>query len=314
MKISIIIPVYNTEKYLESCLVSIFNSTFLDFEVILINDGSTDNSGEICNVFQRKYPNIVTLHKTNSGQGICRNLGIQMARGEYVLFVDSDDSINNDFLANLVTFNEIDKQDVIVTDLKKVYATKEIYFKNLIEFSRDMKINLMLSHPGSVAKLIRKEILISNNVVFEAGRIFEDLTFNVRLALAANKIMYIPKAFYNYQIREKSTTNNAQLDIKFDDIYYIVSQIDNLLTLNPKEMEYLYIEHILYSASLRFLKYTNTEQQVVKNVEIIRKKFPNWSENCYYRRKSMKFKLICHLVYKMRFKMIRFLQTLGENS
>lgn len=309
-KISLIVPVYNTDLYLEACLASIETQHYQDFEIILINDGSTDQSDRMCVEFQRKHPDhCILVTQTNKGQGAARNTGITLATGHYICFVDSDDLVLPDFLSVLIEKAETKMSDVVVTDLVKVFEStgKTHVFKNIHYFSDDMKLNLMMSHPGPVAKLIRRSLIVEQSLSFTEGKIYEDLVFNVRLSLCSDKIDYVPAPNYIYRVRSQSTMTQRVITPKMEDIYFVFDEIENLLKKFPVEYEYLAIEHLLYSASLRFLALENGLNYVQRNVRLMKDKFPGWTKNPYFKKRNLKFRLVCYLIYLKKYVLVRWL-------
>lgn len=304
MQLSIIIPIFNSEPYIESCIKSILKQRIHEMEVLLIDDGSTDQSSSICQFYTEEYDFIHYIRKENSGQGDTRNLGIQHAQGRFILFLDSDDELHEKALAHFLPFLNQDI-DVVVSDIEKVTDSKRIYFKNYIDFKSSAAINLMLSHPGPVAKLIRRDLLIRNEIFFESGKIFEDLLFNVKLGLNAQSVHYLHAITYYYFIRKKSTMQSEHYEAKFNDIYDVMNTIDNLLIHHELESEFLHIEHLLYSASLRALRYPKTDERVKENVERVKKRFPNYIKNPYLKYKSIKFRFIVLLLNSQFFGIVR---------
>ena len=130
-KISVIIPVFNSSLYLDHCLSTVVNQTLKDIEIILIDDGSTDNSLSIIKGYAKKYSNIKYISKANEGQAIARNLGIQMASGEFIAFVDSDDYIELDMLEELYNIAKLKSSDIVVCDYVEEYSNKNIEKKSL---------------------------------------------------------------------------------------------------------------------------------------------------------------------------------------
>ena len=129
-EISIIVPVYNVEKYLEKCIKSILNQTFTDFELILVNDGSTDKSGVICDNYKNIDDRIIVIHKKNEGLSSARNSGLDIAKGRYIGFVDSDDYINNDMYHKLYEALIKNNSDISICKFVKVYDDSEMKFSN----------------------------------------------------------------------------------------------------------------------------------------------------------------------------------------
>ena len=171
----------------------------------------------------------------------------------------------------------------------------------------------MLSHPGPVAKLYKKELFIKNNISFLEKVYYEDLAMTPILSIYVNKVCYIKEPLYNYLIRNNSTMTQTKFNPKLDDIFTVLKYLEQEFNIRSKnkysdELEYLYIEHLLYSASLRYLNYNIYKDRINKIVNIIKRKYPNWNRNIYYQKKSNKFKLVCNLVYKKQFTLLKLLK------
>ena len=301
-KVSIIVPVYNTEKYLDKCLDSLVNQTLKDIEIIVVNDGSTDNSDQIIKDYLKKYKNVIYIKDTNHGQGHARNIGLTQASGEYVCFVDSDDYVSLTMLEELYD----NSYDVIVGDIIQVIGNKKVYFNNYHNFSKKDKVNLMLSHPGPVVRLYRRKLF--SDVKFLENVYYEDLATMPLIAKKVKKVKHVAKPLYYYLIRTDSTMRKANFNSKLDDIYIVLEHLTKHLKDYPAELEYLYIEHLLYSSTLRFLNYEDSQDRIAKNIDIIKKKYPNWRKNPYLNKKSMKFKLITILAYKNKKNLLKIIK------
>ncbi len=313
IKVSVIVPVYNVEEYLEKCLESLVNQTLKDIEIIVVNDGSPDNSQKIIDRYKEKYHNIISIEDINHGQGYARNKGISLAKGKYIMFLDSDDTVELTILEKMYNIIEKQKVDVVISDINKIINNQKIYFKNYLEYNSKDNINLMLSHPGPVAKLYKKELFIKNNISFLEKVYYEDLAMTPILSIYVNKVCYIKEPLYNYLIRNNSTMTQTKFNPKLDDIFTVLKYLEQEFNIRSKnkysdELEYLYIEHLLYSASLRYLNYNIYKDRINKIVNIIKRKYPNWNRNIYYQKKSNKFKLVCNLVYKKQFTLLKLLK------
>ena len=307
MKVSVIIPVYNVEKYLKKCLDSLINQTYSNLEIIVVNDGSTDNSSKIIKEYVKKYKNIINIDIDNHGQGYARNLGLKKATGDYIMFLDSDDYLDLTIIEKLI--NNIKDSDLAVCNLYKVINGQNELFVNYHDFGNN-QISLMLSHPGPVAKLYKKEIL--KNVKFLENVYYEDLSFTPVVALNTNKVSYVNEELYYYIIHDNSTMNQKKYNSKMDDIFKVIDYLKDKLKNYQEEFNYLCIEHLLYSAVLRYVDYPNCQDQLEKINTII--KDINWKKNKYYKMKSYKFKLICNLDYKRHYKLIKFLKKVSGNK
>ncbi len=226
-KISIIIPVYNAENEICKAIDSIINQTLKDLQIILIDDGSKDNSLAICKEYEKKDERIKVIHQDNAGVSVARNRGIDNAEGEYIGFVDSDDWIDPDMYENLLYEAEKTKSDVVMCDAMTVYSngikqpdtitqlkTSQILKKD------DFTPNLLLEMAGSVWRCIYKNNRYNaklntknEQLQFSVGVKFsEDRIFNIYAFGQANQIAYIKKAYYNRYVNKKSAVHRFHED------------------------------------------------------------------------------------------------------
>lgn len=223
-KLSIIVPVYNVEKYLEKCIISILEQTFEDFELILINDGSTDNCGAICDDFAKQDNRIKVIHKENGGQSSARNIGINIARGEYIGFVDSDDYIMPTMYEKLYKGCQKNNADISIAGWTTVNEYGDMI--NKYQISKVSFLSFMIkAYPWN--KLYKKKLFIENDFYFKEGMIYEDVELIPKLYTKANKVILIDSAEYNYLKRSNSTT--ALIDHKIFDIFYAYESLRNYL-------------------------------------------------------------------------------------
>lgn len=219
-KISVIIPVYNTEKYLAQCIDSILNQESL-YEIILINDGSKDDSSVVCNKYQNKYPSIIKYKEIeNHGASYARNIGIDLATGDYILFVDSDDSLADNTFSTLLTVMETTHCDIILWGLTKDYCNggsvayspqlnsgqEEQTIEKII---LDLKVNREnFYYFGFVCnKLYKKAIIEAYNIRFrDKLNIGEDEVFAMEYCTHIHSIYVLDKSLYNYKILNSSLT------------------------------------------------------------------------------------------------------------
>ena len=214
--ISVIIPVYNAGPYLARCLDSVLNSTYHNFELILINDGSTDNSGPICDKYAELDDRIFVIHKANGGLSDARNAGLEILSGEYVTFVDSDDYVSPIYIeAFYYAINMCpDTELVIEKDYMRFMDGKTAEFQE--EPVKCIKMNLYNSkdaleqmlyqqlETGAVGKLIKRELFTETEIRFPFGMYYEDLATIYRLMLKAEKIVRIDSKQYAYRMRKDS--------------------------------------------------------------------------------------------------------------
>lgn len=211
-KISIIVPIYNVEKYLERCVDSLVNQTYENIEIILVDDGSPDYCPQLCDEYAKKDSRIVVIHKKNGGLSDARNYGLCKASGEYILYVDSDDYIELDSCEKLVN-GMANNVDMVVGAYKELRNNKVIEKRhsNLLQDKiYDAKEYVISAtkcdewYAPAWLNLYRRSFLIENNLYYKVGFYFEDIEMLPRLFLANPRVTYVDYPFYNYVIRENS--------------------------------------------------------------------------------------------------------------
>ena len=221
-KLSIIIPVYNTGIYLHKCIKSILSQKMTDFELILIDDGSKDDSGAICDEYAREDSRVKVIHKENEGVSIARNTGISMAEGEYIGFVDSDDWIETDMYQTLCNLAISKECDIVMCDTVTKHDDKPDEEDTIIRLSggnllykKDIYPELLREIAGGACRCIYKnELLKNNSIIFPPNIPFsEDRIFNILAMGHANKIYYTKAPFYNRYVRKGSAVNRYYNDM-----------------------------------------------------------------------------------------------------
>lgn len=219
MKVSVIIPIYNVETYLEKCIDSIINQTLENIEIILVNDGSTDSSLSIAKKFSQKDKRIFLISQKNAGLSAARNIGLSLAKGEYIFFLDSDDWIEPDTLEILYMNISKSKSDFICFRLQfdnKELNTQTVYgkdfeYENLYNNNILKDALLVKNIPTAVwAKMYNRKFILQNNLKFEYGIVNEDTLFTIQSASCANKVSFVNKIFYHTTEREGSISRSSQ--------------------------------------------------------------------------------------------------------
>jgi len=218
IKVSVVIPVYNVEEYLSDCLESILEQDFDNYEIICVDDGSTDYSGEILQAYASRYKQIrMYTHEHNRGQSAARNTGISYAKGKYIWFVDSDDMIAADSLRALYDIAEKDLVDIVYFKIKVLYEGREIYKKHanlpsyeypgicsgrerFCQYSENQEFIA-----SACRQFIRTDFIKKNGIRFYEGIIYEDVLFSFFCIMKAGKVLNIPHEFYVYRQRKGST-------------------------------------------------------------------------------------------------------------
>lgn len=212
-KLSVVVPVYKVEQYIHQCVNSILYQTFTDFEIILVDDGSPDKCGEICDEYAKKDSRIKVIHKENGGLSDARNFGIDVAKGDYITFVDSDDDIDKNMYQDMIYFLEKNKLDIICCDtflirgdrkkFRPRYDSDKIFNKN------EAIIEILNGNLDNAAwNKIYKRYLFEN-IRYPKGRIYEDVATTYKLVYLANKVGYLKKPYYHYYKRKGSIVASA---------------------------------------------------------------------------------------------------------
>lgn len=319
MKISVIVPIYNTSKYLKKCINSIINQSigFDNIELILINDGSSDNSETIINKYQKKYKNIKYLYQDNSGQGVARNKGLNIATGEYVSFVDSDDWIENNMLLDLYKKAIDGDFDIVTCNYNNIVDNNKI--SESLRFTNDINKNFVIMKAGPCNMIIKREFLIKSDFKFPEKIIYEDLASIPALAINA-KIFHVDYAYYNYLFRNNSTMNIEIYNKKIEDVFIALDilfkrfKVSNTVDKYKDEIEFLYIRRLMMSASLRFISYNDPNNCIEHVRKEIHSKFPNWAKNKYYKVLPFRQKIVAILVYNNCKKCLKLLYRLNKNK
>lgn len=237
MLLSIIVPVYNVEEYLPQCIESIASINIKDIEIILVNDGSTDNSKSICSKYKKTFNNIKLIDRLNGGLSAARNTGILNSSGKYIMFVDSDDYVNTDNLYKVIEFLRCNDLDVIMGDYYEVIEdeTKIIHNCNSkIIRSVDKKIlkEIFNEFNGlwpAWKNIVKKEFLIKNNIIFKEEFLHEDIDFTTRILLNMENYAYIDVPWYYYRTQRVGSIMNKRNFKSLNDILEIVIELNEYI-------------------------------------------------------------------------------------
>ena len=310
IKVSIIVPVYNVEKYISRCLDSLVDQTLKEIEIIVVNDETPDNSEKIILEYTNKYKNIKYYKKKNGGLSDARNYGIGYASGEYIAFVDSDDYVDLSMFEKMYKKAKTDNLDIVVCDSIEVYIDKTILKRSNFNYSDSVIKNYIISPPMACIRLYKKNLF--DKVRFTKDIYYEDLFLNPSLVNLTSKIGFLEEGLYYYVQRNDSIMKQSSYSTKLLDIFKVLKYNKDILYNNyPNEIEYLYISHLLRTASLRFLDYDNYKDLISKIKEEIKENFSNYNKNIYYKKSSVKLKIICFLAYHKRYKLLRLIKRIG---
>lgn len=258
MKLSVIIPVYNAEKYLRKCVDSVLGQTENDLEIILVNDGSPDSSGVIIADYAARYPDKVTaITVENGGQGRARNFGIDAARGEFLSFIDSDDYIEPDMYAFMLAAAEENDADIVVCDMEKRFDDgKREYVHAALQ-------DAPLASAGSSSNKIFRRSTVGD-IRFPVGLWYEDFAFSAKLLMLSRKTVFVKKPLYIYRCGQTSTMNNNNARKNLD-ILAIMRDIRDFAAEGGYQdgYEFLLINHVLLDSIKRLAVQSSPEKREV---------------------------------------------------
>lgn len=284
-KVSVVVPIYNVEEYLERCIKSLVKQTLEDIEIILVNDGSRDKSGTIAQEFQKKYPDkIKYVEKENGGLSDARNYGMKYATGEYIAFLDSDDYIEKN--AYKVMYKKAKEEDSDYVECDFIWEYPEKSKKD--EQIKYANKNEMLAFVRVVAwnKLIRREVITNNNIEFPKGLRYEDVEFTYKLIPHINKFSYVNEFFIHYTQRQNSIANvqnekTAEIFEVLDNVITYYKQ-NNFYDEYKEELEYNYARYLLCSSLKRICKISDNQKRkelINKTWDNLNSKYPEWKKN-----------------------------------
>ncbi|WP_278627387.1 glycosyltransferase [Thomasclavelia cocleata] len=287
--ISVIIPVYNVEKYLHRCVDSVINQTYSNLEIILVDDGSTDTSSQICDDYQKKDKRVKVIHKKNNGAATSRNIGLFNAKGDYIAFVDSDDYIELDMYENMMRINEKYDCDIVLCDCykenkneRKVFThnIREGYYDKEMLYKEYFPILLMtnsVDYPPTISNcvcLFNKTLLDRHHIFYKDGlRFSEDLLFGSQAIYYANSFYYMKDRYlYHYVMNGNSVTHTY-----YDDKWNMMNQLHNCISnffLNVSDYDFrkqidLALLYIVYHCIGNERNSTDIKKIKIKKILII---------------------------------------------
>lgn len=313
-KVSVIVPFYNVEKYIKKCLNSLINQTLEEIEIILVNDGSQDNSYEIAKQFQEKYPNKIKYYeKPNGGLGDARNFGINYATGEYIAFLDSDDYVELTAYEEMYEKAKQENADMVECDFWWEYPDKKREDIGL-EYANQKEM-LYKSRVVAWNKLIKTEIYKNHpEARFSVGLRYEDVEGFYKILPYINKVGYVRKCFIHYIQRSGSISNTQNK--RNEEIFTVLENVidyykeNNLYDKFQEELEYVYSRYLLCSSFLRIVKIKdkNIKRELLnKTWKNLNTQFPNWKNNKVLKNnKSMK-NLYIRSVNKFTFRIYSYI-------
>ncbi len=309
VKVSVIVPVYNVEGYIEKCLNSLVNQTLQEIEIIVVNDGSKDNSKRIIEKFINLYPQkIVYLEKENGGLSDARNYGIPHAKGEYIAFLDSDDYVNIDMYERMYQMAKRENSDMVQCNFYWEYPDKR-KLGNL-EVCNNKKEMLEKGRVEAWNKLIKREILEKAKIEFPKGYYYEDVEFTYKLIPFLDKVSFLEEPCVHYVQREGSIANvqNERTKEIFDVLDHVIQYYkeNGYYEEYKEELEYVYVRYAFCRSLLRMVQVQDEKLQI-ELLELtwdkVNTTFPNWKKNTILKKrknlKNLYIRTINHTTYKI---------------
>lgn len=303
IKVSIIIPVYKIPEIdLKKCIESCRRQTLKEIEIILVDDGSPDNCGNICDEYAKKDDRIKVIHKKNEGVSSARNLGILKARGKYIGFVDADDWIENDFYEKIINFGEKNQLDIVISGFVKNKDDKilEVLKKDTNRiFNKTEALRALLAKEiydwSPWDKVYKKDIIIKNNIFFDVNiHMGEDLDFVWRIFNKTDNIGYISLNKYHYCYRENSAVTNKNPKKKISSILIMKKILDEVKNVDNdlyKRIQELYLKE-LASCCRDMLCYYENKKEIKVFQKEIRKNI-----NAVFRNRDFKLKIKIAIIF-----------------
>jgi glycosyltransferase involved in cell wall biosynthesis len=320
-KVSVIVPVYNVEKYLYRCLNSLVNQTLTEIQIIVINDGATDQSQDIINSFVINYPTKVFSYiKSNGGLGDARNYGLQFVKSNYLGFVDSDDYVEFDMYEQLFDKIQTENAEIAICDIE--YEWENSVRRNVLKGfkkANNLKIieSLFLSPLFAWNKLYLFSLFENLDLRYPQRLWYEDIPVTIPFFASINKVAYVEIVLIHYMQRENSIMASYD-NIKIFDIFDILEitekrlkDLDNYDKLES-EIEFLYIEQLLLFGAFRFYKSKFADELIQKSLSLMKVKYKDWKSNKYIKTLPFRYRVylttlngFTYRIYKMYVKIMQ---------
>ena len=314
--VSVIVPIYNVEKYLERCIESIRKQSYTDIEIILVDDGSSDGSSDICDKYIEKDDRISVLHKKNGGLGDARNVGLEKAKGKYILFGDSDDRIHEKLVEETVKEAEKNQADIVIFDYIGEEMDGQLSDRFTFDFPERKVINaieqknLIMNSCSAVNKLILRKTWLLTNLKFPVGKYYEDLATIPKLMVQAERVVYIKEVYYYYLMREGSIMHSKNFERNFRERTWAADGIlnyfteQNLFEEYKSELEYLIFENTFFVPSKEIVLNDRKSKYLEKFRNYAYSRFPQMDKNKYVLQISGKNKILLILLRRRMYFMM----------
>lgn len=327
MWLSVIIPVYNTQSYLERCVNSVLANDCTEVEILLVDDGSTDGvCPALCDRLAGEHPALIrVIHQENRGLGGARNAGLEAAQGDYLLFPDSDDTITPDALTKLRTTIVRTQAEVIAFNFFSESGSGRLtpgsanYLQSDTAFSAGVRPEFLLSLPSATCRAWKRSLFLASGIRYPERVWYEDLRTSVKLFVLASSIVTLPDCLYRYLqrpgsiMRSSQVQRNQEIMDAFDDIFAWFRE-RGLFRQYRDVLCRLCIDHLYLAASVRILQANPKHPLLHDLAEYLARQFPDYRKNPYLDQMPRAKRLVFQLLERRRFGMLRFLFRLKNHS
>ena len=316
-RVSIVVPVYNVKDYLDKCLNTLVNQTMKDIEIIIVNDGSPDDSYKIIDKYAKNYSKLIkVLNQQNQGLSDARNNGLKLATADYVMFVDSDDYLNLDAVEKAYKKITSEKADVVIFGnnvvdesgniISATYPSQTIYNNELEK--------IIFGNMCAWNKIYKKSLIEKSDFKFRSKVWYEDLDYSFKAFVEAQKTSFLEENLYNYLIRANSIMNSQKANRNLE----ILDAIDEIISYANKHniykkyynvIEYLCVYHVYICAVTRVInmkiKHSQKRELIDKFINYTKNNFPEFKKNCYLNKMQNNKKIVCKLIDLRQFWLIK---------
>lgn len=315
--VSIVVPIYNVEQYLEKCVESICRQTYENLEIILVNDGSPDHCGQMCEEYAKKDNRIKVIHKKNGGLSDARNSGVKLATGKYLLFVDSDDYIAKDLVEKTAAIAEKNNCDMVLYDYYYVEPDNVEIRSTIVPankvISLEQEHTLLLAATSACAKLFNREFYVKANCPFPQGIYFEDLATTSIFFMRAKRVFYLKEPLYYYINRENSIMTGKNFEKSSHDKLVALEHILSAYKKEGKyeeyrqELEYLVFANEYFEPSKVLALAGEDGEYLEKYRKYMYETFPDIHNNKYVKNMGKKDKIHLWILDHKQYWMMRLL-------
>ena len=300
--ISVIVPVYNCEQYLDYCVRSIIEQDYSNIEIILVDDGSTDLSSNMCEEYAKEDTRITVIHKKNGGLSSARNAGLRVATGDFLVYIDSDDYVRRDYISLLYSVIAEDNTDMVACCARKVATDQDFTVNNEHDYE-----HYIYDHDTALLKMVGMQMPIyahskmyktclAKTATFPEGRLYEDISYNWQLIKNINRVSYITDDPYFYRQRKGSIVNQEFKHGRMDQLYFSEDIYIDVLKYGDQNLVSAAMARCLFTAFDNFSLITDNTSKDYKYLRDAIEKYGNGILGNSYCSKAMKF---MYLLYKI---------------